>query len=274
MAESFYDVLSAAVNDMAENGFDSAERVAMWQERIRKAAEATMQPAEVMDRMLKDAYRQMFQKMVDRGQALKLHPGLERFVLERLRPRIWAELEKRIAASADLIRLNREQEIAATQRRFAGWASSIPSGGSDQVKKGEEKTRIRKQLAGLPFIERRVLIDQGAKLQSAISELVAVDGGAIGAFWHSHWRQPNYDYREDHKERDGIFYLVRDSWAWEKGFLKKSGAAFTDQITKPAEEPFCRCYYKYVYNLRSVPKEYLTKKGEEALAAARKELAK
>ena len=37
--DTYYTTLTAAINDMAENGYDSAERVAYWQSKLREAAE-------------------------------------------------------------------------------------------------------------------------------------------------------------------------------------------------------------------------------------------
>lgn len=266
--ETFNDVLTAAVADFAEHGFDSAERLAYWQARLKQAAELSMTPDDVMDQMLQRALRDIFEREIERGGILKLHPGADRFTLSRVKPHLRAELDRRILVSADLIRLNKTKVVQQTLQRFAGWATSIPLGGSDQVKKGEEKARIRKSLSGLPFEERRVLIDQGHKLNSSLSEILAQDGGAIAGKWHSRWRQAGYDYREDHKDRDEVIFVVRGSWAFEQGLAKPAGRRYVDQITRPAEEPFCRCKYQWLYTLRELPPDMVTAKGREALQAA------
>lgn len=271
-AESYYDVLTAAVNDMAEHGFDSAERVRYWQDQLRAAAEATLVPAAEMERMLREALTQVYTRLVDRGQVLNRHPGVGRFTLEKLRPHLRNELDRRIMASAQLIKLNREQAVEQTLRRFSGWSTSLPAGGSGQVDKRAQKKAIRKSLTRLPFEQRRVLIDQGHKLTSSINETLARDGGALAGVWHSHWRQPGYQYRPDHKERDLKVYAVRGNWALQQGLMTR-GEGYTDEITAPAEEPFCRCYYQYLYNLRDLPAVMLTKKGETALEQARKVVA-
>jgi hypothetical protein len=128
---------------------------------------------------------------------------------------------------------------------------------------------VRKSLAQLPFEQRRVLIDQGHKLTSSINDVVARDGGAIAAIWHSHWRQQNYNYRPDHRDRDLRTYLVRGSWAQKGGLVVPGDPGYTDDITQPAEEPFCRCYWQYLYSLRQLPIEMLTKKGQLELQRAK-----
>ena len=83
----------------------------------------------------------------------------------------------------------------------------------------------------------------------------------------------NYNFREEHAERDGKVYLLRGCWALEQGLIKAGPAGYADEITQPAEEPFCRCYFTYIYHLRSVPKDMLTSKGETALADAKAKVA-
>lgn len=272
MADNFDKVLKDAIDDMAQHGFDSAERLQYWQARLRAAAEATMSSDAKMKRMLEEAMRAVYRRMAERGGVLRMHPGLSKFTVDRLTPIMKRELDKRIFASADLIKLNKQQVMEETLRRFSGWASSIPVGGSDVADKREAKRDIRKSMSGLQFKERRVLIDQGHKLQTAISEVVATNSGALAAYWRSHWREANYDYREDHKERDGELYVVRGNWAMEKGLMKAGGHKYTDEIEKPGEFIFCQCNYQYIYSLRKLPDEMLTVKGRSELERVRKEL--
>jgi DNA-directed RNA polymerase specialized sigma24 family protein len=266
---SFYDVLTEAVSDMAEHGYDSAERVAYWTERLRKAAASTMTNPHKLEEMLRDALRAVYTKLVERGDLTKFHQGVARFTIDKVRPQLRAELDRRILASANLIKLNREETIEKTLRRFNGWATSIPVGGSDAVEKAETKKGVRKALTQLPFEERRVLIDQGHKLTASLGEILAKDGGALAMRWHSHWREKNYNYREDHKERDEHVYLLRGSWAQEAGLVKPGPSGYYDSITSVGEEPFCRCYATWFYNLRDLPREMLTQRGAEQLEQVR-----
>lgn len=270
---SFYDVLTDAIADLAAHGYDSAERLESWRGRLRRAAVESMTPAHVLEETVRRLLRGEYERMVDRGGILKLNPGVSRFTLDRIRPRLRAELDRRILAAADLIRLNRAQAIETTLRRFSGWATSIPAGGTALPGRGKAKDDVRKSLASLPFTERRVAIDQGHKLRSSLSDIVATDAGAIAAVWHSHWRQANYDYRPDHKERDGEIYAVRGCWALEHGLMKVGPAGYTDTITRPGEEVFCRCWYTYLYGLGQLPAAMVTEKGRMALAEAREKVA-
>lgn len=268
------ETLAAAVADLAENGFDSMERIDGWLRRIRAAAEAEMTPPGQLEELINRTLRQVYARQVEQGGFARLNPGVERFTVERLRPALRAQLDRRVMASAQLIRMNREAAVQRTLQRFSGWATSIPAGGSDQVDRREVKKDVRKPLASLPFHERRVAIDQGAKLTAALSETLAVGTGALAGRWHSRWRVPNYDYRTDHKERDpgaeghGHVYVVPGSWALERGLITK-GHGLIDTITRPGEEPYCRCHFTWLYNLRDLPPEMLTRKGAEELERVR-----
>jgi hypothetical protein len=269
VAAVFMDVLTAAVKDFVDNGFDNVARLEYWQRRIRQAAEQSMTPPNVMQTLLRAALRAIYGKLVDEGRVLGYHPGVGQFTLQKIRPELHATLDRHIHASADLIKLNRDEMIEKTLRRFSGWATSIPPGGTDVRDRRKATSDIKRGIAGLKFEERRVLIDQGHKLTSAISNTIAEGGGALGGYWFSHWRQPGYNYREDHKERDGIFYVLRGNWALEQGLMKLGGHDYTDSQTMPGEEVFCRCLYRYVYNLRDLPDECMTAKGTRKLAEVR-----
>lgn len=266
---TFYEVVTAAVKDISENGYDPI-RVDMWIRRIEESAKRDMVSSFVLERTLRASMEGLYKRYIERGVVLQYSPGVSQFTLDKVKPKLRVELDRRIMAASQLIKLNREEAIQKSLRRFAGWSTSIPQGGSDVVDKNEVKRDIRKSIADLPFEERRVLIDQGHKFTAALSETLATDGGAIAAIWNSNWRQRNYNYREDHKERDQKVYVVRGNWAQSKGLMKVGPDGYTDEITGPAEEPYCRCYYRWIYNLRDLPSSLLTAKGLESLASFRK----
>jgi hypothetical protein len=270
---AFDDVLAEAVAYFIEHGFKTEEEYRAWERRISDAIDAKMRAPGFSDKLLKEHLEAIFNRLVQQGTVLKYHGGVKKFTVDRVAPHLRAELTKRIMASADLIKLNRQKMRQLTMQRFSGWATSIPAGGAAEANKREIKAEIAKPLRQLPFNERRVLIDQGHKLSASISAVVAKEAGAIAFRWQSHWRQAGYNYREDHKERDGRIWLARGSWAAEKGFVKPGPNGWSDGITQPAEEPFCRCAWVALYALRRLPEEYLTKAGKEALEKSRIEAA-
>lgn len=269
MKRSFYQVLTDAINYFAENGFKSEKALDIWVKKLRQAAYDSLIPEKTLVKELERSLGQVYRRLVLQGGLLKANKDLSKFTIEKLKPKMRAELDRRIMASANLIKLNREEAINNTLRRFQGWATAIPAGGSEAVDRREDKARIKKSLAKLEFEERRVQIDQAHKLSANINEIVAIGNGAIAAEWHSQWKRSGYNYREDHKERDLVVYAMRDNWAINKGLMKAPNG-YIDEITRPAEEPYCSCSYRFIHNLRGLPKEMLTKKGIEWLSNADK----
>jgi hypothetical protein len=269
MMSPFYRVIEAAIADIEANGYDSQERIDYWVTKIEAAARATATPEHVLQEALNQQMQSIYRRMIERGDILKVHQGIQRFTLEKLRPSLRNELDRRIMASANLIKMNRASAIADTRQRFVGWATSIPKGGTRAVDKMEVKTDLRKALTQLPFEERRVAIDQGHKFVGALNNILATNGGAIALIWKSHWRRPGYHYRKDHKERDGHVYTIRNNWAQERGLMKKGLNGYYDEVTAVGEEIFCSCGAQYLYALRDLPPEMLTIKGEQALDSIR-----
>jgi hypothetical protein len=231
------------------------------------------------------------------GSSVKLSAGVSRFTLEHVKPHLRGELNRRIMgmaeASADLIGSDREAVIEATLQRFAGWITPMPRDTSSKLTSlpGLWVTRVRSWLSGgrqrsaemmysrelpselvdAPFEERwrLVMIDQGHKFSSALSEILAKDGGAIAMKWQSSPREQNYSSRPDHEERDSVIYTIRDNWALNRGFMKSGAAGYYDEITSIGSEPMCRCNAIWLYNLRDLPDEMLTPKGRAGLEDAR-----
>jgi len=272
MAESFYKVVSDAIREFEENGFDSAERLAYWTDKIRKSAVASMVPESALDEMLRATLGGIYKRLIDDGQILKTHKGVQRFTVDRLKPKLRGELDRRLMVSRNLIKLNREEMVEKTVRRFAGWASSVPAGGSGAVEIKDVKDNIRKALTSLPFEERRCVIDQSHKFTAALNDIIAVDGGAIAMRWNIR-RSPGYHNRVEHKERDQKVYLLRSSWAKDKGLVKPGPDGYYDDITKVGEEVSCSCFATWLYALRDLPDDMLTGKGREALAEAKAKVA-
>lgn len=265
---TFNKVVEEAVRDISESGF-SPERIAYWQERLRKAAAGALGSQSRIDAMLKDALGDVYRRLIENGHALKVHPGVSRFTIDKLKPKLRIELQKRIFASADLIKLNREKSIAQTLQRFSGWATSIPPGGSEVVDKRAVKIDIAKSIRQEPFETRRVLIDQGHKFAAGLNEVIGLDNGAIASVWHHHHSQ--YP-RHEHEERDGVLFLIRDSWAQQRGFVKLDGHQYRDEVERVGEFPFCRCTESWVYNLRDLPPSMLTAAGREELDRIKREI--
>lgn len=273
--KTFYETVAAAIKDFASHGYDSQERLEYWRRLIEKAAASTFVDIAQVESDVRKTMILGYHRLITKGGILRRMPQISAYTLQRLTPALQSELNRRILASIDLIKLNRPMAIAKTVQRFSGWATSVPEGGFPRdVHKGtykyiDVKDDVQKAMTSLPFEERRVIIDQNAKLFSAITSTVAEAGGAIAATWQSHKHQKNYNGRPAHNERDGQMFLMRDSWAIQKGLVRKGAGEYIDTIEQPGEFVYCRCSWIYQFNLRDLPKDWLTAKGEKTLAEAR-----
>lgn len=258
-SKSLYQVLTDAVNYYVENGWDSEKSLLGWCNKLRIAASREAPNKDIARKNLTAIYS----RLVLHGGALREQPpdGPTKITLDKLKPEFRKELDRRIFASANLIQLNRDQAIERTVQRFQGWVSSIPPGGVSEIDKNAQKSAMRKSVTDLDFISRRVAIDQGHKLASNVKYLLSVQSGAIAFRWHSNWRRPGYKFRVDHKHRDTLIYLVRDSWAVQQGLIKPVHG-FYDEITAAGEEPFCSCSVFPIYAPQKLPDEFLTEKGK------------
>lgn len=260
-AKSFFTEVTEAIRHFERFGFTSQLELSEWVKRLRRSALLSLQSPEKTEREIAAALRSRYTEKVTNGGLLRQMPAVKSYTLEKVKPKLQRELDRRIAVSANLIKLNREEAISATLRRFQGWATSIPPGGSEVVDVKGEKENVRKALTNLSFVERRVVIDQTNKLVDAITDIVAVDGGAIAAEWHSPWRRQGYNARKDHKERDEKVFAVRGCWALEKGLMKAGPNGYTDEVERPGEFVYCSCSYTHLFYLTQLPIDMLTKAG-------------
>lgn len=257
MNDRLSKALPAAIRHFEEKGYTDSAILNYWMQRIRAEITPGKPASKIAQASLQAAYKKALKV------APKYHAGIDKFTIANIEPKLRPLLQARIMASADLIKLNREQAVEITMRRFAGWASSQPPGGAP-VEAREVKAHIGKSMQQSTFEERRMLIDQGHKLAAAVNQTIAEGNGAIAAQWH-HVHEANYDARPEHVARDGKVYLIRDSWAHQKGLVKPNALGYTDEITQPAYEPYCRCTYTYLYALSRLPDDMLTVKGRELL---------
>jgi hypothetical protein len=88
---SFSDVLTAAVNDLTQNGYTSPEQVAEWQRRLREASRDLLLSDAELDALLRESLFQVYGREVDLGAILRRNPCLDRFTYERIKPHLRAE---------------------------------------------------------------------------------------------------------------------------------------------------------------------------------------
>ena len=260
--ESFRSVLSEAVRYFSKWGYENPSVLNTWILRLRIAAEKESGPLPAKQKKLAQSLSQLFGQMIRKGRLVeRANPHVSKVTLQMIAPSLRAELDRRILASADLIRLNRTKAIEETLQRFSGWATSIPPGGSGAVSLRDVSSHIGKPLRSRTFEERRLAIDQGHKLIANVNHIIALQSGAIAMRWR-HVHQPGYDGRPEHIERDGEYFLLKDSWAKDKGLVRKGPNPYYDDIDQVSTLPFCRCWAEFKTSLSELPDDMLTKKGK------------
>ncbi|HDI6025872.1 TPA: hypothetical protein PN974_005034, partial [Escherichia coli] len=169
---TLYEVLTDAVNYYVNHGWDSEKSLLEWCRKLRVAAQRETPDDTVARKHLTAIYS----RLVIDGGALRDQPpdGPKKITVEKLKPEFRKELDRRIFASANLIKLNREQAIEKTIQRFQGWVTSIPPDGVSEIDRREVKSGFQKSVKDMDFISRRVAIDQGHKLASNVKYLLAV----------------------------------------------------------------------------------------------------
>ena len=259
---NFRALLLQALKEFALHGYRNETHLQEWLMRLHAALEREL-PADAWVRtQLAGVLDRIFRRDVVNGAVMKRVPGITRYTLDRISPSLRAELDRRIFAGIDLIRLNKRAATQKTLQRFAGWVSSVPRFGSATTDLRAVASEMAKPVAQVKYEARRVAIDQGHKLSAAVAHVVAQEAGAIAAIWHDRGQYDHgYDARPEHLKRSGKLFLVRDSWAISGGLIKKSGLSFTDSIEQPAELPYCSCAYEYITTPRDLPTELLTAKG-------------
>lgn len=270
---TFRQILADAVRELAETGYSSPEAIEAWTQRLRNAAEAELGPDSYVDQQVREALGSVFRKWVDQRKIAQRVDDIRRFGIEIIRPQLRAELDRRILAAADLIKLHRREAVERTLQRFRGWSTSIPPGGDGSIDKREVRSEIGKSVAQFRYERRRVDTDQASKLVANITHIAAVDGGAIAGIWHDHGEHDrNYHARKEHMARSGKLFVRRDGWAYQQGLIT-GGDGFMEDIEMVGQLPFCRCFYTYITSPRRLPDQMLTRAGQEWVARGRMEMA-
>lgn len=270
---TFRELLAAAINELSTTGYVSMQRIEGWVALLRNAAERELGTDYAVDQEVRAGFERLFEQVTKAGGKVdKFVEGVGRYTKAMVSPELYDELDRRIAAAADLIKVNKAEAVERTLKRFQGWATSLPPGGDDTIDRRETKARLGKELTDYRYHKRLVDNDQGHKLVANVAALVAEGAGAIAGTWHSHGADDaSYDARKDHLERHGKTYLMRGSWADKEGLVRPIHG-YADEITAPGQEVSCRCRMSYILSPRRLPDAMLTARGQEWLARGREAL--
>jgi hypothetical protein len=277
---SFFSALRDAIRHFAEHGYANVRHVEDWAHKLRLAADAEHDHQATYERVRRGMESQFERHMRSQGVAARKRPKIEPWTRERLMPEARDELENRIHAATDLIRLNRDEAVDRTVRRFKAWVSSVPAGGRVKPDTKAAHASVGKEARDARFIERRVAIDQTAKMLANVSDIVATGNGAIGGFWDATFDIVR-DHRTNHVGWHDLWFTAKDNWALKAGYVRSPNGMIGDRFgppsrpkaddntVMPARAINCRCLLRYVYDLEDVPDDILTDKGHAALRAAK-----
>jgi hypothetical protein len=261
MSKAFRTLLIEALREFSERGYVSESDLQQWTARLHAMIESELPTDEESREVLAGILGSVYAKEYRSGIARRV-PGVSRYTLDRVAPHLRAELDKRIFASADLIRIRKKETVEKTLARFSGWASSQPAAGTFDFSPRALSKQITKDLVSFKFERRRVAIDQGHKLVSNISHVVAMNEGAIAATWYDRGEDDSsYDYRPQHLARSGKLFIVKDSWAINEGLIRRGAAPYTDSVEQPGVPVYCSCFWTWIVHLQDLPETFLTAKG-------------
>jgi len=272
MNPGFRTLLIEGLRKFAAEGYRSESDLQEWMQRLQAALEIELPSDEESKAALARILESVYARDMRTGIAKRV-PGVSRYTLSRVAPHLRAELDRRVWAGADLIKLRKRAATQQSLQRFAGWTTSVPPGGFPRIPKDDLRDVAREigmPVATLKYERRRLAIDQGHKLSAAVAHVVAEGEGAIAGIWHDRGESDHsYDARPEHLARSGKFFLVRDSWAIEQGLIKRGSAKYTDEITEPAFEVYCSCWYEWVTTPHDLPEDMLTAKGRAWISGVR-----
>ncbi len=265
MTRAFRALLLEGLQKFATSGYASEGDLQNWLRRLTAALEFDLPTDDESRSMLRRILDAVYAREV-RGGIARVVPGVSRYTIDRVAPHLRAELDRRIFAGVELIKLNKRAATQKTLQRFSGWVSSVPPTGAITTDLRSVAREIAKPASRIKFEARRVAIDQGRKLSAAVAHVVATGAGAIGAIWHDRGQLDHgYDARPEHLARSGKLFLVRDSWAMEQGLVRRGGP-YTDEIEQPAEMVYCACYWEYLTTPYDLPRRLLTRRGQAWIA--------
>lgn len=237
--------------------------------------------------LIRTKFKKEYNKYIKKGYT-KTNPGINAYKINDLKPKFKKELKNSIDNSLGLIKTQNEQTMNLLEQRFRNWAN-IPSKElrasltnpkkilsnlkENILNESENKYRTEKHL-------QFIIKDQTNKMLGAMDKITADEIGAIGFIWKTTQDNkvvgtPGGLYpegtkaHEDHYDREGKFYIYKDSWAVKNGYIvPRNRIGYSDQIKDgmPSIPIGCRCWAKSIYDLEDIPSEYksiITKKGQE-----------
>ena len=178
-----------------------------------------------------------------------------------IQPILADALARSIMVAADSAESFKQSEIHQSLMMLDEWAKTIPYGGTKEKPYRATARAVRNGIKATASWGKRFFIIHRPDFAAEARHIFACHRGAIAGKWA--WSR--YPECEIHRHIDGTVYLVRGSWAMQKGLLSDDGHAFTDEVTVPGTTGCC-CSYEYLYGLRDIPSPMITNAGRTLLA--------
>ncbi len=275
-------LLSFAEKMLKENRFDKAT-ASQLEKMIKEFRTASKDKLKTFMKRVAPNVRYIIKKEYNKfvkGGYAKTNPTLASYRLNDLKPKFRKELDDAVKNSLSMIKTQNEQTTLKLEQRFRNWMI-VPTkemrsaqGIAERITKKNEAARSADK--HIKFVVK----DQYRKMIGSMDEITAKENQAIGLVWMTRKdnrvvgkpgglypvvKQPQV--HGDHYDREGVFYLLRDTWAIKKGFVvPRDGVIYLDALPdgRPSEPIGCRCLGSNIYSLDKIPNKYrgcLTKKG-------------
>lgn len=143
----------------------------------------------------------------------------------------------------------------------------VPAGGTKDKGLKSKITEIKGELRYIAKWDQSFYTYKARSLPNELEHLFALENEPLAAIWEYCQTVEHSDDQltNNHKERDGRVYAVRDNWAIGKGLMQVGRYSYIDEISLPCQEVGCMCSLRYLYNLRSLPEDMLTAEGLSTL---------
>jgi hypothetical protein len=189
-----------------------------------------------------------------------------------LLPSIMERFDWCIKTYGEQASLYREDQLG----RFCDLVSQLlqqtPEGGSKDNSLKRQITNIKSEVRSLAMWDELFYIYKTSSFPSEVEYIFKLENNPIACVWYYNPRDEQGDYRKtyDHRQRQGHVYAVRGNWAIEKDLMRAGPDRYIDEISRPCQEVGCMCHLRWLYALRELPQDMLTKKGKEELERVRR----
>jgi hypothetical protein len=206
------------------------------------------------------------------NEHVNIEPSIGSYSLEDLTPQFREKLQDAVDNSLAKVKELPPETMLLLRRKFRNW---------EFITKEEFSASLTNRTKESEKYLESVIRDQSHKMTVAMDQITAKNLGAIGGIWMTRRDRKvvgNPDglfpkvidpkVHGNHYEREGVFYLLRDTWATKSGYVVPcAGVIYLDTLPDgPAGIPTdCRCLLENVFALSDIPAKFsgcITKEGK------------